>query len=192
MKIVDKIKYIVLVACLTFGSNAVLNAQQRGQSQNRSNRQINSQRQNNQRNQVNSRQSVNSRQGVSSRNTNQRRQVSNSRNQIRVGSRYNTAPRGSRFVSHRGIRYSVHNGVYYRPQSRGGFIVASAPIGLRVSILPGNFEIVTYAGHANPYYYSYGNYYAPRYNRHGALIDYVVVNQPVARRANNYPQVCVY
>lgn len=70
--------------------------------------------------------------------------------------RVNTLPRASRYVSYNNVRYSHHNGVFYR-SSGSAFVTVLPPVGLRLSILPVGFS--RRAVNSRNYYYCSGAYY---------------------------------
>ena len=67
-----------------------------------------------------------------------------------------TVPRTAVVVNYGGLRYHYSAGVYYRYYN-GRYVVVSAPIGLRVRILPVGYRLI-YVG-PRAYYYYQGSYY---------------------------------
>lgn len=91
--------------------------------------------------------------------------------------RVNTVPRSSRHVYYNSVRYSHHNGVFYR-SSGSAFVTVLPPVGLRLSILPVGFS--RRAVNSRNYYYCSGAYYRD-FNGGG----YEVVQDPYNTNYNN-------
>ncbi|MEM9326630.1 MAG: DUF6515 family protein [Bacteroidota bacterium] len=67
-----------------------------------------------------------------------------------------TLPKNHVVITHRNVRYRYVNGVYYRPKGNG-FVVVSAPMGIRVTSLPRTATVVRVRG--KRYYRYEGIYY---------------------------------
>ena len=100
------------------------------------------------------------------------------RNFPRRGTRVNNFPRTASNIRFRNTNYRYNRGIFYRPHN-GGYIVARAPIGIRITILPPNpFRFVHFG---RDYFYHYGTYYIPRRDGYyevvdapiGAIVDYL-------------------
>jgi hypothetical protein len=78
-------------------------------------------------------------------------------------------PRDHRVVTHGGVRYYFHGGVWYRPQGPR-FAIIAPPIGLFVPFLPPFYATVWFGG--RPYYYANEVYYTHRGD------GYVIVEPP--------------
>jgi len=80
-------------------------------------------------------------------------------------------PEGRILVAFHGDRYYVSGGVWFRCSGRG-YVVAAAPVGAYVPVIPPGFTTVVYGG--IPYYYANDVYYA------GAVAapGYIVVAPP--------------
>jgi hypothetical protein len=85
------------------------------------------------------------------------------RDAVRVGPPRGTVvdrlPSQTIVVQHAGISYSIHDGVWYRPDG-ARFTVVAPPIGAFVPVLPSFYTTVWFGG--LPYYYADDVYYAWR------------------------------
>jgi len=90
-------------------------------------------------------------------------------------------PSGIIIISHKGKRIHYHNGVFYKAKGAASFSVVSAPIGLRLKVLPtGHKEIVYGKRH---YFYHYGTFY-----KHSkAKDDYEVIEAPLGADVDAIP-----
>jgi len=84
-----------------------------------------------------------------------------------------TLPVAAFRLTHAGAHYYYHGGLYYRPHS-GGYIVVSAPVGLRIRTLPVGYARIVVTG--RPYYYYSGVFYVQQV---GGNDSYEVVTAPV-------------
>lgn len=83
-------------------------------------------------------------------------------------------------IGFRGTHFHFHNGVWYRPH-RKQFIVARAPFGIRVRVLPvGHRRIVI---GSRPYFYYYGTYYVKVENSD----EYEVIAAPIGAAVDALP-----
>ena len=94
------------------------------------------------------------------------------------GAFINRLPYASSRINYGGNYYHFNNGLFYRP-SRGGFVVAAPPFGLRIGILPRGFLSFTIGG--LPYYYYCGTYYIHRGG------EYEVVAPPLGAVVESLP-----
>jgi hypothetical protein len=92
---------------------------------------------------------------------------------------FNAAPTSSLTVNFGGINFRYDRGIYYKPY-RNTFMVAAAPIGIRVRQLPIDYRVVMV--YNRPYYYYNGTYYENA-NQH----EYVVVAPPVGALVESIP-----
>ncbi|MEA5260140.1 DUF6515 family protein [Arcicella aquatica] len=90
----------------------------------------------------------------------------------------NVAPSTSISVSFGGINFRYDNGVYYRPY-QNTYVVAPAPIGIRVKYLPREHRVFNL--YNRPYHYYNGAYYEYQNN------DYVVVPPPIGALVESIP-----
>ena len=85
-------------------------------------------------------------------------------------------------IGFKGAHFRFHNGVWYRPHNKH-FIVARAPFGIRVRILPvGHRRIVI---GARSYFYYYGTYYIKTDNLED---EYEVVAAPLNAEVDALPK----
>ncbi len=80
-----------------------------------------------------------------------------------------------------GIGYRFHKGIWYRPKG-SRFIVARAPFGVRVRVLPVGYRRLLVG--RNTYFYYYGTYYSK-------IIDsdeYQVVKAPIGAEVDALPE----
>ena len=103
------------------------------------------------------------------------------RSQPKWGRSVNVAPRNSVNINFRGTKYRYHNGIYYRPVSNG-YVIAEAPVGIRLRTLPPAHTVVHHGG--NPYYYYYGSFYDKVPNSR----EYEVIAPPVGARIPGLPE----
>lgn len=96
------------------------------------------------------------------------------------GYTYRAAPKRAYVVRHRGVGYYFDRGVFYRPVGTK-YVIAPAPIGVRVRVLPPEHVRVIVNGRI--FYYYYGTYYvkAPTNN------EFVTVAPPVGARVDALP-----
>ena len=84
-------------------------------------------------------------------------------------------------IGFRGAHFRFHNGVWYRPHNKR-FIVARAPIGIRVRVLPVGYRRIVIG--ARPYFYYYGTYYAKVEDSE----DYEVIAAPIGATVDGLPE----
>ena len=94
------------------------------------------------------------------------------------GAFINRLPHASSRINYGGNYFHFNDGLFYRP-SRGGFVVAAPPFGLRVGFLPRGFLSFTLGG--LPYYYYCGTYYIHRGS------EYEVVAPPLGAVVESLP-----
>ena len=95
------------------------------------------------------------------------------------GAFINRLPNESARINYGGSFYHFNDGLFYRP-SRGGFVVAAPPFGLRIGMLPRGFLSFNVRG--LPYYYYCGTYYIHRGR------EYEVVAPPLGAVVESLPQ----
>ncbi|MCD4665863.1 MAG: DUF6515 family protein [Bacteroidales bacterium] len=79
------------------------------------------------------------------------------------------------------INYHFHKGVFYKPTG-SQFIVARAPIGIRVRILPVGYRKIFIRN--RPYFYYYGTYYCETENSE----EFEVVEAPLGAEIDAIPE----
>lgn len=105
--------------------------------------------------------------------------------------RYRSLPRwgrtvrtvGAGYVGIRfgGISYRFHKGIWYRPRGKK-FIVARAPFGVRVRVLPIGYRRLLVG--TNTYFYYYGTYYKKVTDSN----EYQVVKAPIGGKVDALPE----
>lgn len=83
-------------------------------------------------------------------------------------------------IGHRGLNFRFHNGVWYRPHGKR-FVVARAPFGIRVRVLPVGFRRIVIG--PRPYFYHYGTFYTKVDN----IEEYEVVAAPPGAEVDALP-----
>lgn len=84
-----------------------------------------------------------------------------------------TLPSGIVKVNHKGATLHFNNGVFYKPKGAASFVVARAPIGLRIKLLPAGAKKIMVRKQVQLHYY-YGTFYS--YSE--ASKEYEVVEAP--------------
>ncbi len=82
-------------------------------------------------------------------------------------------------IKHGGIGYRYHQGIWYKPYG-SQWVVARAPHGVRVKVLPGTHRKFVIG--PNHYYYYYGTYYLKQNN------IYTVVEAPIGAAIGSLPE----
>ena len=108
------------------------------------------------------------------------------RHHPRRGHRVAVAPKGGRYLTWRGVRYTYADGIYYKPIN-GEWIVVVAPRGVRVRVLPPKRRRIVIAGSSIAYYYYYGTYYAEREDDEGE-VEYEAVVAPLGAQVDALPE----
>lgn len=99
----------------------------------------------------------------------------------RWGRTVRTVGAGAIGIRFGGIGYRFHKGIWYRPKGKR-FIVARAPFGARVGMLPvGHLKL---AVGPNTYFYYYGTYYSPTIDSK----EYQVVEAPIGAEVDALPE----
>jgi hypothetical protein len=80
----------------------------------------------------------------------------NLRPQPRYGTTINAIPRDANRIHHGDVDYFYHDGIYYRSFNKT-YVVAHAPIGIRIGLLPKGFRPIML--NHNNYFYYYGTFY---------------------------------
>ncbi|MGI9552012.1 MAG: DUF6515 family protein [Aurantibacter sp.] len=80
-----------------------------------------------------------------------------------------------------GIGYRFHKGIWYKPRGKR-FIVAKAPFGARVKILPSGYRKVLVG--TNTYFYYYGTYYTQNSDSDA----FEVVRPPIGAEVDALPE----
>jgi len=83
-------------------------------------------------------------------------------------------------IGFRGAHFHFHNGVWYRPYKKQ-FIVARAPFGIRVRVLPVGYRRIVVG--PRPYFYYYGTYYVKVENSE----EYEVITAPIGATVDALP-----
>ncbi|WP_400078134.1 DUF6515 family protein [Winogradskyella sp. R77965] len=90
---------------------------------------------------------------------------------------------GYRTIKFKGANVFIHNGVWYKPTKRDRFIVARAPIGVRINRLPRLAGSRILLG-TKVYYYYYGTYYEQVDDSE----EYMVVTAPIGAKIDALPE----
>ena len=96
----------------------------------------------------------------------------------RHGAVVDYCPSRAQIIKYGATPYYFYEGVFYRAQNRK-YVVARAPLGLRVRAIPVGCR--TFVSHGRPYYYYYGTYYVQRGN------SYETVSAPVGSLVDSIP-----
>ena len=80
-------------------------------------------------------------------------------------------PQNARVVRHNKVDYRFHEGNYYRP-TNSGYVMANAPIGARITVLPNGYRQVKKRGQT---YYRVGRTYYKPFRQAGETIVYEVI-----------------
>jgi len=99
----------------------------------------------------------------------------------RWGKSYTVAPKKAAIIAHKGINYHFHSGIFYRPLA-ANFIIAPAPIGVRIHTLPKKKIKFLHSG--KEYFYYYGTYYA----KTDVDNEYITVAPPKGARVDALPE----
>ncbi len=84
-------------------------------------------------------------------------------------------------IRFRGIGFRVHKGVWYRPSGKR-FVVAAAPFGIRLRVLPVGYRRLTIQNRL--YFYFYGTYYVKIDDTN----EYEVVQAPTGAEVDALPE----
>ena len=96
------------------------------------------------------------------------------------GRAYKSTPAKAFSYSHSGVNYRYHSGVFYKPVGRK-YVVARAPIGIRVRTLPG--RRVHFMIDGRTYFYYYGTFYVKTIDD-----EYITVAPPIGAKVNALPE----
>lgn len=96
------------------------------------------------------------------------------------GYAYKVAPRSSYVIPHAGLRYHYAGGIFYKPVG-AKYVIARAPVGVRVHSIPARHTRVVVRGRT--YYYYYGTFYV----RSADNSQYVTVAPPVGATVDALP-----
>lgn len=99
----------------------------------------------------------------------------------RWGKSYASIHRKAQRIAHRGLNYYYRSGIYYK-KAGNAYIIARAPIGVRVTKLPRKHYKFIIKG--RKYYYYYGTYYVKVENSN----DYETVSPPLGARVDALPE----
>lgn len=120
----------------------------------------------------------------------QRKRVVKKSNQVTVvrtyktlpsrGARVKVVPTNSMVVVHKRVQYRMHNGVFYKPLGNQ-FVIATAPVGLRITRLPVTYTTIIVG--RKTYFYHYGTYY-----KKAGRTKYQVVAPPIGAQVDTLPQ----
>lgn len=97
------------------------------------------------------------------------------------GKSYASIHRKAQRIAHRGLNYYYRSGIYYK-KARNAYIIAKAPIGVRVTKLPRKH--VKFVLKGRKYYYYYGTYYI----KIEGSKEYETVSPPIGARIDALPE----
>lgn len=97
------------------------------------------------------------------------------------GASYKVAPKKAIVLAHHGIDYRFYNGIFYKPFN-GNYIIAKAPIGIRIKTLPK--EKIRFILHGKPYFYYYGTFFVASDDGDG----YTTVEAPIGAKVDALPE----
>ena len=84
-------------------------------------------------------------------------------------------------IRFRGVGYQYYKGIWYKPLGKH-FVVAAAPFGIRLHVLPVGYRRFTIQN--RPYFYYYGTYYV----KIDSTDEYEVVQAPVGAEVDALPE----
>lgn len=93
---------------------------------------------------------------------------------------FNTLPKTSIALKHRGMKFHYHGGKYFRHYA-GNYINVQAPLGIRIKVLPRGY--VTFFIGRKAYYYSDGVYY----KQGNSGRNYEVIEAPIGAIVQRLP-----
>lgn len=99
----------------------------------------------------------------------------------RWGSTVRTVGTGYVGIRFGGIGYRFHKGVWYRPKGKR-FVIARAPFGIRVRVLPRGYRRFVLG--TNTYFYYYGTYYMKVPDSE----EYEVIQAPIGAEVDALPE----
>ena len=97
------------------------------------------------------------------------------------GKSYGTVHKKAKRIACKGNNYHYHSGIYYMEKGNS-YIIAKAPIGIRVRKFPRKH--IKFRVRGRKYYYFYGTYYVKVENSK----EYETVNPPVGARVDALPE----
>ena len=99
----------------------------------------------------------------------------------RRGAVISTVPKGNIVVTHKGVKFKFHNGVFYKPKG-ATFVVVRPPCGLKIAALPAGHLCVVVK--KKRYFYYYGTFYV----KTAGVEEYEVVEAPVGAEVDALPE----
>lgn len=96
------------------------------------------------------------------------------------GKTYTSVNRKAYRIAYRGLNYFYYSGIYYK-KSGAKYVIARAPIGIRVSMLPRKH--VEFVIKGRKYFYYYGTYYV----KVDSSNEYETVSPPIGARVDALP-----
>ncbi|MCB2195674.1 MAG: hypothetical protein KQH79_07425 [Bacteroidetes bacterium] len=97
------------------------------------------------------------------------------------GKSYASIHKKAHRIAHRGLSYYYRSGIYYK-KARNAYVIAKAPIGVRVTTLPRKHHKFMVRG--KKYYYYYGTYYVKVDNSN----EYETVKPPIGAKVDALPE----
>jgi Family of unknown function (DUF6515) len=99
----------------------------------------------------------------------------------RWGHSYKVAPKNAFIISHSGKKYHYSSGIYYKRVGTN-YIIAKAPVGIRVRSLPeGRIKFIL---NKRKYFYYYGTYYV----KSGNEKEFIAVKPPKGAKVDALPE----
>ena len=100
----------------------------------------------------------------------------------RRGAVVSTVAKGHVGITHKGIKFKFHNGVYYQSKGPATFVVVRPPRGLKIMVMPVGYKRIVVK--QKTYFYYYGTFYS----KTPGMEEYTVTEAPVGAEVDALPE----